>query len=270
MYNNVRACVKTSNGLTDFFSSTSGVKQGCHLSPSLFNIFVNDITDIFDLCCKPVSLGGSKVNCLLYADDLLVMSNSEHGLQQCLNKINDYTKKWKLQVNLNKTKLMIFDKSGWKLKASCSFGSKTVDMATSYTYLGSVLTPSGSFSANQDRLYNKGLRIMFTLVKDFHPLNGTPVRIFLELFDSMIRPVLLYNCEIWGAYIMKISSFQSFREKIFQTGLLCEMLQIKKYKMILGVNTKATNSAVRAELGRFPLHITIFLAILKVFISLIK
>ena len=191
------------------------------------------------------------------------MSNSEHGLQQCLNKINDYTKKWKLQVNLNKTKLMIFDKSGRKLKASCSFGSKTVDMATSYTYLGSVLTPSGSFSANQDRLYNKGLRIMFTLVKDFLPLNGTPVRIFLELFDSMIRPVLLYNCEIWGAYIMKISSFQSFREKIFQTGLLCEMLQIKMYKMILGVNTKATNSAVRAELGRFPLHITIFLAILK-------
>ena len=147
-------------------------------------------------------------------------------------------------------------------------------MATSYmgpyTYLGSVLTPSGSFSANQDRLYNKGLRIMFTLLKDFHPLNGAPVRIFLKLFDSMIRPVLLYNCEIWGAYIMKISSFQSFREKIFQTGLLCEKLQIKMYKMILGVNTKATNSAVRAELGRFPFHITILSTILKYLFHLLN
>ena len=133
----------------------------------------------------------TKVNCLLYADELLHMSSSEHGLQQCLNKLNDYTKKWKLRVNLKKTKLIIFNKSGRKLNASCSFGSKTVDMATSYTYLGSVLTPSGSFSANQDQLYNKGLRTMFTLLKDFHPLNGTPVRIFLKLFDSMIRPVLL-------------------------------------------------------------------------------
>ena len=180
MYNNVRACVKTNNRLTDFFSSTSGVKQGRDLSPNLFNIFVNDITDIFYLSCEPVSLG----------DDLLVMSNSEHGLRQCLNKLNDYTKKWELREHLKKTKLMIFNKSGWKLKASCSFGSKTVDMATSYTYLDSVLTPSGSFSANQDQLYNKGLRIMFILLKDFHPLNGTPVRIFLKLFDSMIRPVL--------------------------------------------------------------------------------
>ena len=168
---------------------------------------------------------------------------------------------------------MIFNKSGRKLnclKASCSFGSKTVDMATSYTYLGSVLTPSGSFSANQDRLYNKGLRIMFTLLKDFHPLNGTPVRIFLKLFDSMTRPVLLYNCKIWGAYIMKISSFPSFREKVFQTGLLCEKVQIKMCKMILGGKTKATNSAVRAELGRFPLHITIFSTTLKYLFHLLN
>ena len=59
------------------------------------------------------------------------MSNSEHGLQQCLNKLNDYTKKWELREHLKKTKLMIFNKSGWKLKASCSFGSKTVDSRTS-------------------------------------------------------------------------------------------------------------------------------------------
>ena len=69
---------------------------------------------------------------------------------------------------------------------------------------------------------------------------------------------------------MKISSFQLFREKIFQTGILCEKLQIKMYKMILGVNTKVTNSAVKAELGRFPLHITIFSTILKYLFHLLN
>ena len=65
---------------------------------------------------------------------------------------------------------MIFSKNGRKLKASCSFGSKTVDMATSYRYLGSVLTPCGSFSANQDQLYNKSLRVMFTLLSGYDTL----------------------------------------------------------------------------------------------------
>ena len=127
-------------------------------------MFVNDINHIFYLSCEPVSLCNSKVNCLLYADDLLVMSNSEHGLI--------IRKEWKLQVNLKKTKLMIFHKSGRKLKASCNFRSKRVDMATSYTFLDSVLTPSRPFSANQNQLYNKGLCVMFSYsFKGFHRQN---------------------------------------------------------------------------------------------------
>ena len=78
------------------------------------------------------------------------------------------------------------------------------------------------------------------------------MRLFLKLFDSLVKPILLYNCEIWDAYTSRNSSFQLFKEKLFQTKLMCEKLQIKMYKIILGVNTKTTNSGVRSELGRFP------------------
>ena len=64
---------------------------------------------------------------------------------------------------------------------------------------------------------------------------------------------MLYNCEIWGAYTSRNSSFQLFREKLFQTNVMCEKLQIKMYKFILDVNAKTTNSDVRSELGRFRL-----------------
>ena len=125
------------------------------------------------------------------------------------------------EVNLKKTKLMVFNKSVRKLNINCKFSQQKVDVAKSYTctYLGCVLTPSSSFSANQDQLYIKGFRALLSLLKDFHPQKGILVRIFLKLFNSLAKPILLHNCEIWGAYTLMNSCFQLFREKLFRTTL---------------------------------------------------
>ena len=53
------------------FESLVGVRQGCNLSPTLFNVFVNDIPSMFDKTCHPVRLGRVDLNCLLYADNLI-------------------------------------------------------------------------------------------------------------------------------------------------------------------------------------------------------
>ena len=63
-----------------------------NLSPSLFKIFLNDIVDHFDPTCDPIQLGDAHLNCLLYADDISLMSNSPTGLQNCLNTTYNYCK----------------------------------------------------------------------------------------------------------------------------------------------------------------------------------
>ena len=78
----------------------------------MFNIFVNDIVDLFDSTCDPLIMGECKINCLLYADDLILLSESEHGLQRCLDKLSCYAKKWQMRINIKKTKAIIFNKSG--------------------------------------------------------------------------------------------------------------------------------------------------------------
>ena len=66
-----------------------GYRQGDGLSPMLFNIFTNDLPDIFDHSkTDPVQLDTTKLNCLLYADDLVLLSESEKGLQSCLEQLN--------------------------------------------------------------------------------------------------------------------------------------------------------------------------------------
>ena len=87
MYSFVVTSVKLHNGITPFFKSHIGVKQGCNLSPTLFNIFVTDIFSLFTNLCAPVKLGETNLNCLLYADDLVLLSESEAGLQKFLTKL---------------------------------------------------------------------------------------------------------------------------------------------------------------------------------------
>ena len=99
IYDKVFYRIKTDNMLTDKINSNIGVKQGCILSPSLFNIYLSDICNIFTDECKPVSLNNSSFNCLLYADDMVLLAESAAGLQNCLNQISDYFKQWKLTVN---------------------------------------------------------------------------------------------------------------------------------------------------------------------------
>ena len=68
--------IKIGQGLTDEF----GVRQFDTLSPNVFKIFINDLVEIFGDLCDAVSLGDLTLNCLMYADDLILVSQSKRGL----------------------------------------------------------------------------------------------------------------------------------------------------------------------------------------------
>ena len=77
----------------------SGVRQGDVMSPNLFNIYINDLPSIFNGDNDSPKLQDLYVHCLMYADDLVLMSLSEVGLQNKLNILNVYCKEWDLEVN---------------------------------------------------------------------------------------------------------------------------------------------------------------------------
>ena len=114
MYNKTKLSIKLHNKITDQFDSTIGVRQGDNLSPSLFNIFINDLPQYIRRMggTDPVQLGNSKINCLMYADDVVLLSSSLSGLQKSLNGLKEFSDEWKMQINLSKTKMVVFNKSG--------------------------------------------------------------------------------------------------------------------------------------------------------------
>ena len=94
-------------GLTEVFPSQFGVFQGDNLGPNRFNIFVNDLTKCFDETCMPVLLDEHRINCLLYADDLAILSESASGRQKCLNVVGKFCTTQGLDTKYNKSKVMV-------------------------------------------------------------------------------------------------------------------------------------------------------------------
>ena len=125
---------------------------------------------------------------------------------------------------------------------------------------------------SQTDIYKKGLKAYFKLIRSLNP-PPTPA-ISLHLFDHLVKPILLYGCEIWSPIDLKYKSTinkQPMTNKTLFINQLrdnypfitkhmdkidpIEKLHLKFLKSILGVHSKATNLAVYGELGRYPLFI---------------
>ena len=97
---------------TDLFECKVGVCQGDVLSPNLFKIFINDLPVYLKDTPDPVLVNNLPLNCLMYADDIVLLSTSSSELQDKLNKSYNFCQDWCLEVNVIKTKVLIFNKLG--------------------------------------------------------------------------------------------------------------------------------------------------------------
>ena len=166
MYQGSSLSVKVlQNQLSESFSSEIGVKQGDNLSPTLFNLFLNDLVDssTFDRnFSDPVSLGSYRFNCLLYADDIVLLSKSEAGLQSCLDSLSMYCKKWGLTINHDKSKVMIFNAAG-RLYSKDNFciDGESLSVVKEYKYLGIIFSTCGSFTSAVTNIRQRGQKAFF-------------------------------------------------------------------------------------------------------------
>ena len=199
MYSKSKSCVRIDNCLTDFFKINMGVRQGDNLSPNLFKIFINDLPEYLEQTQDPVILDSQKINCLMYADDVILLSSSADGLQSKLDKLNVYCKDWCLDINVKKTKIIVFNKSGKQFNYLFKFHNKILECVPHYKYLGLHFSSSGSFSYAKSELYKKGLRAYYKLCKGILHLQPS-VKTCLHVFDHTVVPILLYGSEIWGSF----------------------------------------------------------------------
>ena len=250
MYNSTTNSLIYKEYITQTFNSDIGVKQGDCLSPILFNLYINDLPAA--LTCDgndPITFENTPINCLKYADDLVIMSTSPSGLQKCLDQLAFYCEKWKLQVNFKKTKIMIFNKQGSLIKKyNFFFKSTFIESTKEYKYLGFIFSNSRSTEKGTSSLINQAQKAWFSIRYYLSSSIHKNINTYLTLFDTQIKPILLYACEAWSETIKG-----NIDDKTLLTKNKLEKFQINIFKNLLGVSKSTSNISILLELGRYPI-----------------
>lgn len=181
-----------------------------------------------------------KVFLLLYADDTVIMSETEDGLQHALNVFHEYCKDWKLTVNVDKTKVLVFSKGRPNKNYKFMYGDIAVDIVNEYKYLGIFMSRSGSFLTAKKHIAEQGSKAIYCLLSKIRCLD-LPFDIAMDLYHKTVVPVPLYGCELWG----------------FGNLEIIERVQLKFFIKLFYLKKSTPNFMIYGELGLFPLKIEI-------------
>ena len=127
----------------DWFQIRKGVRQGCILSPCLFNLYVEYIMRNSGLeeSQSGIKIAWRNINNIRYADDTTLMAESEEELKSLLMKVKEESEKVGLMLNIQKTKIMASDPiTSWEIDG------ETVETVSDFIFLGSKITADGDCS----------------------------------------------------------------------------------------------------------------------------
>ena len=146
--------------------------------------------------------------------------------------------KWDLSVNISKSKVTVFNKSGKILKDyRFSLDRTTIDMVQSYCYLGSDISASGSFGQAISNLNDKAGKAMFPLIDTIFKFDLN-VKKSIDLFRRLTAPIVLYGCELWSTCSQHQINTMSTDLHMFgkySININSKRMHLKFLKLIVGV-----------------------------------
>ena len=238
LYDNISFCVKSNCCVSSKIFSNLGVNQGGVASGPLFRKYIADLDSYLSLEYG-VCIGDEIVAHLLWADDLILFSDTCHGLQKQLHGLKQFYYNNHMIVNEMKTKVMVF---GNPKRSKKNFNQKCIEEVKNYKYLGNII--SSTRLPNQDPLKStykflsdQAMKAVFNMRRKVTSIGELPPNIMLNLFDALIKPILIYGSDVWGIK----SKLWGEADKIFLRCIRC----------ILRVKATTNNIMTTGECGRF-------------------
>lgn len=204
-----------------------GVRQGCSLSPILFNIYVEEaIKEVKDKYRTGVKIQGKRIPMIRFADDIAMLAETKEDLEEMLNGMNNLlSEEFGLRINSSKTKVMRSSKNEVKDQMKIRIGNSIVEEVKQFCYLGSKITQDGRSKEDIKSRIAQGKKSFYN--KRDLLVSNIDLGLRKKLMKLYVWSTALYGCETWT-----LGKPEKKRLEAFEMWCYRRMMKIKWTDMI--------------------------------------
>ena len=217
---------------TEWMDNNSGVRQGCMVSPTLFNIYIEELFVRIRKLGVGAKIGNERIGSLGYADDIVLMAESEEDMDRLLKIVEEYGEEWDVNFSRKKSKVMEFNTSG---KGQWVLGNAVLEVVQRYCYLGMEISKEG-IGGDLQRKANEGkARKMMGMIINGGSREINKYEYGRCLWKGMGVPKFMYGTELTNYRIQDVRKLDTIQNSI---GRWC-----------LGAPKCTAIEAIRGEMG---------------------
>ena len=204
LYKWSRACVRVGNECSEWFLVKMGLRQGCVMSPWLFNLYMDGV--VREVNARVLGRGLRlkdenglewELNQLLFADDAVFVADSEEKLQRLVTDFGRVCERRKLKVNVGKSKVMRCTRSENVARMNVALNGERLEEVDKFKYLGAMVAANGGVEADVCHRINEGCKLLGAM-KGVLKCRSLGADVKKVLYERIVVPTVAYGSELWG------------------------------------------------------------------------
>ena len=217
-YCGVCSCVRLENECSDYFQTRTGLRQGCVMSPTFFNIYMDRMmSKVVEGQYGGVTIGEEKVTDLDFADDVALLADSWMVLALMLERMEEVTQDYGINISTKKTEVMCIRRELEQIRVEdVVMRGEMLKQVEEFTYLGSVFTADGRCIKDIDRRKALAAAAYNTMDRKIRKRREISREIKMRPFNAVVLPILLYGATSWTLTRTEERRLDSFEMKLLR------------------------------------------------------
>jgi hypothetical protein len=231
--------------MTEWFDVLVGVRQGCLLSPCLFNLYLEFVMKEIYNIESGIQMGDMCINNLRYADDTTLMEQEFEKLQITTNELGKACSRWGMKINPKKCKIMTED------PRDITLDQMPIDKVENFVFLGSDVPSTEADVKRRTRLAASAFGRLKGSIWSNHSINR---QLKVRIYQSLILPIAIYGSESWTLRKSDCQKLEAFEMRCLRSILSVSLLDNMKnddIKQQLNIKNNITQMITKRRLKWF-------------------